>query len=160
MRCLIGSQWSFMNNGVTCSLRFWRKTMRYAMPSRPQDLKCPFCCAALEDEMHALFYCKALDDLRINFIPSNYTKFPSFNTFAGFNLEPRPAPLARHFCEWTITSWACAPVDSPLSCCSAPAFLAFCLCYPKHKLLFNVFSLVVILATTTNEITIILWPCS
>ena len=46
---------------------------------------------------------------------------------SGFNLELHPAPLAHLLSEWPITLWACAPVDPSLSCCSAPAFLAFCL---------------------------------
>ena len=50
--------------------------------------------------------------------------------YSGFNLEPHPAPLAHLFSKWSITSRACAPVYPSLSCCSAPAFLAFCLCYP------------------------------
>jgi hypothetical protein len=53
--------------------------MRYKVLS-PQDLKCPLCDASLEDELHTLFYCKALSDLRAKYIPERYSKYPSFQT--------------------------------------------------------------------------------
>ena len=37
------------------------------------DLMCPLCNTAYEDEMHTLFYCKFLDDLRQKYIPRKYT---------------------------------------------------------------------------------------
>ena len=46
----------------------------------PQDLLCPFCNAAFEDEMHILFYCKSLDDLRQKYIPRKYVVRPSVVT--------------------------------------------------------------------------------
>ena len=54
--------------------------MRYAVPS-PQDLQCPRCYASLEGEMHTYkFYCKAFADVRVKFIPKQYSKYPSFRT--------------------------------------------------------------------------------
>ena len=54
--------------------------MRYALP-KPEDLVCPLCNFVLEDEMHFLFYCKNLDDLRKKYIPSKYSVYPSYDTF-------------------------------------------------------------------------------
>ena len=51
----------------------------------PEDLICPLCKLALEDEMHILFYCKTLDDLRQKFIPDKYSMCPSDNTFTMQN---------------------------------------------------------------------------
>lgn len=50
--------------------------MRFAFVS-PNDLKCPLCNAGIEDEIHTLFYCKSLNDLRHKYIPCWYTKHPS-----------------------------------------------------------------------------------
>ena len=46
----------------------------------PGDLMCPLCNTAYEDEMHTLFYCKFLDDLRQKYIPRKYTVQPSYAT--------------------------------------------------------------------------------
>ena len=50
----------------------------------------------------------------------------SINTYPSssywlYRVQSRAAPLAHLFSGWPITSWACAPVDPSLSCCSAPA---------------------------------------
>ena len=50
---------------------------------RPEDLICPLCTLALEDEMHFLFYCKTLHDLRQKYIPNKYSMYPSNNTFTA-----------------------------------------------------------------------------
>ena len=46
----------------------------------PQDLLCPFCNTAYEDEMHILFYCKSLNNLRQKYIPRKYVVRPSVVT--------------------------------------------------------------------------------
>ena len=46
----------------------------------PGDLMCPLCNTAYEDEMHILFYCKLLDNLRQKYIPRKYTVQPSYAT--------------------------------------------------------------------------------
>ena len=50
--------------------------LRY-VAHKPGDLMCPLCNTAYEDEMHTLFYCKFLDDLRQKYIPRKYTVQPS-----------------------------------------------------------------------------------
>ena len=50
--------------------------MRYVAHT-PQDLLCPLCNTAHEDEMHILFHCKSLDDLRQKHIPRKYVVGPS-----------------------------------------------------------------------------------
>ena len=46
----------------------------------PQDLLCSLCHTAYEDEMHIVFYCKSLDDLRQKYIPRKYVVRPSVVT--------------------------------------------------------------------------------
>ena len=48
----------------------------------PEDLMCPFCNCVKEDEMHFLFFCVHLNDLRKKYIPSRYLKYPSIDTFS------------------------------------------------------------------------------
>ena len=47
--------------------------MRYVVHT-PQDLLCPLCNTAYEDEMHILFYCKSSDDHRHKYINKKTTK--------------------------------------------------------------------------------------
>ena len=46
----------------------------------PQDLLCSLCKTAYEDEMHILFYCKSLNNLRQKYIPRKYVVRPSVVT--------------------------------------------------------------------------------
>ena len=46
----------------------------------PQELLCPLCNTAYEDETHILFYCRSLDDLRQKYISRKYIVLPSFVT--------------------------------------------------------------------------------
>ena len=57
--------------------------MRYAAHT-PQDLLCPLCNTVYEDEMHILFYCKSLEDLRQKYSPTKYVVHPSVVTLRLF----------------------------------------------------------------------------
>ena len=50
--------------------------MRYVAHT-PEDLLCPLCNTAYEDEMHSLFHCKSLDDVRQKYIHRKYAVRPS-----------------------------------------------------------------------------------
>lgn len=54
--------------------------MRYTA-QRPEDLRCPFCNFVFEDEMHFLFFCEKLAELRKKYIPSKYLVYPTLDTF-------------------------------------------------------------------------------
>lgn len=54
--------------------------LRYS-PHTLQDLFCPFCKKAPEDEMHILFHCDALNDLRCQYLPFKYTSYPCLVSF-------------------------------------------------------------------------------
>lgn len=46
----------------------------------PEDLMCPLCNAVCENEMHTLFFCNSLNDLREKYIPRKYVVHPSYVT--------------------------------------------------------------------------------
>lgn len=60
--------------------------MRYSACTT-ESLQCPLCNSGLEDEMHTLFYCKALNDLREKYIPIYYTLHPTCDTFQRLMLD-------------------------------------------------------------------------
>ena len=45
------------------------------------DLQCPLCNKGIENELHFLFGCNKLEDLRKKFLPSKYTQHPCLQTF-------------------------------------------------------------------------------